>query len=62
MATFVEKTLAEQGFGTSWTRHVAPVLEQQCAPGPAAVAFAIVATSGISLVAGGDGHRDAFDG
>ena len=49
MATFVEKTLAEQGFGTSWTRHVAPVLASNVKQVRRRVAFAIV-TSGMALL------------
>ena len=49
MSNFVEKTLAEQGFGVSWSRYVAPVLEHDSRRVRRRIVFA-VATSFLSLV------------
>ena len=49
MVNFVEKTLAEQGFGVSWSRYVAPVLEHDSRRVRRRIVFA-VATSFLSLV------------
>ena len=49
MVNFVEKTLAEQGFGVSWSRHVAPVLDHHARRVRLRIVFA-VATSCPSLV------------
>ena len=49
MVDFVEKTLAEQGFGFFWSRYVAPVLEHDSRRVRRRIVFA-VATSFLSLV------------
>ena len=49
MVDFVEKTLAEQGFGASWTRHVGPALDNDARRVRRRVIFAVV-TSCLALV------------
>ena len=49
MVNFVEKTLAEQGFGASWSRHVAPVLDHHARRVRWRIVFGL-ATSCLSLV------------
>jgi hypothetical protein len=49
MVDFVEKTLAERGFGVSWSWYVAPVLEHDSRRVRRRIVFA-VATSFLSLV------------